>query len=100
MTRWVAVLLVGLAACGNITRKSDDAGVVHDDAPVDDAGIDAPADASIDAPPPSESREIMSGGGTLTGAMYTFEVEVGHAFQQSQASGPTYTIEGNAAVKP
>jgi hypothetical protein len=102
MKRWVAVLIV-VAACGNITRKQDDAGV-KDDGKVIDAAIDSnniiPADASPDAPPPSESREVVNGAGSLQGTTYTMDVQVGHPIQQETASGTTYTMESNAAVKP
>lgn len=96
MTRLWLLLIVCLTACGNITRKQEDGGVVKDD-----AGIDAKMDdASIDAPPPKESHEVVSGGARMSGATYTFEVQLGHPIQQSAATGPTYTMEGNAAVKP
>jgi len=100
MTRWLALMLC-VAACGNITRKQDDAGVKDDakmiDAPIQvtDAGIDTPP-----PPPPTESREIVTGGVRMQGTTYTFDVEVGHPSQQSKVTGATYTFEGNAAVKP
>ena len=97
MTRWLALMLC-VAACGNITRKQDDAGVK--DAKEIDAPGDGPTDASIDGRPPTESREIVTGGTQMQGTTYTFDVQVGHPFQQSQATGSTYTFEGNAAVKP
>lgn len=91
------VLLLALAACGNITRKTgDDAGIREDAGPAD-AGVDAPM---IDAPPPTPAREVVGGAGRMTGTTYTLDVEVGHPISQNKASGATYTIEGNAAVKP
>jgi len=99
MTRTVLVLLLMAAACGNITRKGgDDGGLPPDDAPLD-AAIDAPPDMPP-PPPPTEAREIVNGAGRLTGATFTLEVQVGHGFSQNTASGPTYTIQGNTAVKP
>ena len=100
MTRWVAVL-VFVAGCGNITRKQDDAGVPKDgqiDAMIDAAV--APPDGPPDAPPPKESREVVNGGTAMSGTTYTLEAQVGHPLQQSEATGPTYRLEGNAAVKP
>jgi hypothetical protein len=99
MMRLGLVAIVCLAACGNITRKQDDAGV-RDDTRIDtmmmvDAGIDAPP-----ALPPTESREIVNGAGRLTGATFTLDVQIGHGISQERASGATFTIEGNAAVKP
>lgn len=100
MTRWFALLLC-VAACGNISRKGDDGGVIRDDAGPSDAMVDAKPDAPpIDAPPPTESREVVNGGGTISGTTYTMDVQVGHPIQQSQISGATYKLEGNAAVKP
>ena len=95
------VLLLLVAACGNISRKGDDAGI-RDDAPIDATMIDATMiDATpVDAPPATPAREIVGGAGRLTGATYMLDVEVGHSFSQNKASGATYTIEGNAAVKP
>jgi hypothetical protein len=96
------LLLVCLAACGNITRKQDDAGV----APDDTRRIDAPGildDAMTDATPPlppSEARELGPGGTRMTGATYTFDVQLGHGTAQVKASGTTYSIEGNTGVKP
>jgi hypothetical protein len=100
MMRLVLLVIVCVAACGNITRKQDDAGIR------DDAKIDATmmiVDAAIDAPPPlppTESREIVNGAGRLTGATFTMDVQIGHGVSQVRASGATFTIEGNAAVKP
>jgi hypothetical protein len=83
----LSVLLV--TACGSVSRPFDDAGV-----PASEGGIDA-------APlPPTPSRELVNGAGRLKGATFTLDVEVGHAFGQQKATGPTYRIEGNTAVKP
>jgi hypothetical protein len=99
LTRWTGVvLLLTTVACGNITRKQEDGGIVPDDAAVDDAVITPDAPDEVAAP--TESREVVSGGAKLTGATYTFEVQVGHGIDQRPATGATYTLEGNAAVKP
>jgi len=96
MARWLALLFC-VAACGNVTREQEDAGV-NKDAEV--IGGDAPTDAPTNVPPPHESREIVTGGVRMQGSTYTFEVQVGHPYQQSRATGSTYRFEGNAAVKP
>jgi hypothetical protein len=57
-------------------------------------------DASPDAPPPSESREVVNGAGSLIGTTYTMDVQIGHPIQQDTMTGTTYTMESNAAVKP
>ncbi|HWO25543.1 MAG TPA: hypothetical protein VNO30_42680 [Kofleriaceae bacterium] len=99
MTRWLALMLC-VAACGNVSREQEDAGV-RDDAKVVDAAVNnGPMDAPTVAPPPHESREIVTGGVRMQGSTYMFDVQVGHPYQQSKATGSTYTFEGNAAVKP
>jgi hypothetical protein len=83
-----------VGACGNISRPgNDDFDAGQHDAAVIDTGVP-------DAVPPTASREIVGGAGRLTGGTYTLDVEIGHSFGQQPASGPTYTIEGNAAIKP
>lgn len=93
-----AAILLFVAACGNIARKGDDAGV-RDDAGID-AIADAMPDAPPDAPPPSEVHEVVNGGAKISGATYTLEVQIGHPVQQNEISGATYKLEGAAAVKP
>jgi hypothetical protein len=95
------VLLVCVSACGNITRKQDDAGVTPDDGRLIDAAVatDAMTDAAP-ALPPSEAREIVPGGARMTGPTYTFDVQLGHGTAQVKSSGSTYSIEGNTGVKP
>jgi hypothetical protein len=92
------LLLLALAACSDITRETPDAPLPTADSSIDaSVSIDAP-----DPPPPPlrEAREIVSGGGRLTGTTYTLDVQIGHGVQQNKATGATYTFEGNAAVKP
>jgi hypothetical protein len=89
MTR-LAWLFIGCAACGNITRKADDGGVPKD----------ASSDAAPDAAMFGQSREVVSGAGRASGPTYTIDMEVGHVVSQKKTTGPTYTLEGNAAVKP
>jgi hypothetical protein len=90
-----ALLLCGaIAACGSTTRPIDDG----------DGGLPPDADTrEFDAEPqlpPTPSRELVGGAGRLQGATYTLDVEIGHPVSQQPASGATYTIEGNAAIKP
>jgi len=95
-TAWVLVVCVG--ACGNITRKSHDAGVPSD---ASDAGVKDGMD--IDAfvqPPPTPAREVINAAGRMTGATYTLDVEIGVPFQPQKATGGTYTIQPNTAVQP
>ena len=86
-----SLMMIFLAtACGNITRKADDGGVTPKD-----GGIDAMVDAPV-----GQSREIVSGAKHMSGATYQLDVEVGHPVSQRKITGATYTLEGNASVKP
>jgi hypothetical protein len=99
----LVVLATALAGCGNITRKQDDAGVAPDDMRMIDAGSNTNDDAMTDAMmalPPSEAREIGPGGARMSGATYTFDVQLGHGTAQVKAAGTTYSIEGNTGIKP
>lgn len=91
-------LVVVVAACGRVSQQQQDAAVIHD-AAIDSPNL-PPVDASPDAPPLRESRELVTGGTRMIGATYTFDIQVGHGMQQSKAAGPTYRFEANAAVKP
>jgi hypothetical protein len=93
-------LLCALVACGSATRPFDDANNEPPDAhPAPDANnTDIPDAMPQQAATPA--REIVNGGGRVTGATYTFDVEIGQPISQQPASGATYTIEGNASVKP
>ena len=79
MLRLMTLALLVIAACGNVTRNSDE--VAHD--------------AAI-----RESRELVNGSARMSGATYTFDLQVGHGMQQKKTMGSTYRFEGNAAVKP
>lgn len=73
------------------------------DGGVGDGGTDAPVDAPIDAPPPpppAKGQEMVTGAGRLTGSTYQLDVQVGNFHAQSKATSATFTIEGNATVKP
>jgi hypothetical protein len=84
MARIACLLLICVAAgCGDVTRPG--------------TGDGGPPDAN---PGAGAAREIVGGAGRVTGATYTLDVQVGHPVSQEPASGATYTIEGNAAVKP
>jgi len=96
MARLIRLTLIVAAACGNVARNQDDAAVPHDAAVDSSKPLDAPADSA----PLHEAREFVSGGTRMTGATYTLDVQVGHAAQQSKITGPTYKLEGAAAVKP
>ena len=98
MRRVTGLLIVALCACGNITRKQDDAGTQKDDAPPDTKMIDAGVDMMMLVP--TEAREILPGGSRMQSTTYTMDCQLGHFVQQIKASGATYTLEGNAAVKP
>src|SRR5882672_9008702 len=107
MRRLVCLFIVVAAGCGNITRKADDGGprdappttdATDAPKPLIDAGSGArPLDAFVVAP---QSREIVSGGATMSGATYSMDVQVGNAIWQAPVAGATYTLEGNASVKP
>jgi len=92
----VAALALLLAAgCGKDQH--------YDDAAVQDAGqIDGGViiDAGFDARTSANAIELTGGAGSLHGAIYNMEVQVGHTFDQAPTSGGGTTAEGNAAVKP
>jgi hypothetical protein len=93
MPRLTSLLTVfAVAACGDITRPGQGN---RDDAAVPDAPPDVP-----EQPPPTPSRDLVGGAGRLSGATFTLEVEIGHPISQEPARGTTYTIQGNAAIKP
>jgi hypothetical protein len=93
-------LLCALAACGSASRPFDDANNGPPDA------NNGPPDANSDVPDAmpqtaaTPSREIVNGAGRVSGATYTFDVEIGQPLGQQPVTGSTYTLEGNAAVKP
>ena len=89
------IALAFLVACGSVSRSQ------HDAAAQDDAAIDSsPQDMPPDAAQRRSTSELVGGGARMTGATYTFEIQVGHSAQQSKIVGPTFRLEGNAAVKP
>ena len=108
MRSLVLVLSVvwSVAACADATRPLTDGGpppdgtsfdaVVHNDARPPDARLEPDAAP----PPPGQSREIVGGGTRMSSATYTFDIEVGHGLPQVRLQGATYSLEGNAAVKP
>lgn len=98
MRRLACALLFCSAACGSVSSRPPD------DATPIDGGADAAIDAGdIDAPPPTPptpSREVVGGAGRVRGTTFTFDVELGHPIGQQPARGATFTLQGNAAVKP
>jgi hypothetical protein len=97
------LVLCALCACGYIGRPDHGNG----NTPYDDAAVyDAPPDMAVDAPdaaeqpPPTPSRELVGGAARMSSTTYTLDVEIGHAFSQQPAKSATYTIQGNAAIKP
>ena len=97
MIRLMMIVLIFVAACGDVSRQQHDAAVIHDAAP---DSLQPPGDAIIDASPLQEAREFVNAGARITGPTYTFEIQMGHAAQQSSVTGSTYKLEGNAAIKP
>jgi len=109
MVRALGLSLLLTAACGNISRRTNDDAGPRDgsmadatDAPMSDMQmVDAMTDAAIDAPPvPPQSRELLNGAGVMNGATYKFEVQIGNPINQKPSNGATHTFEGNATVKP
>jgi hypothetical protein len=92
---WLSVVLVLGSACGGESSSPPDAAAI-------DGGGGADA-SSTDAGPPAgarEAREIVSGGGRVTGGAMTMDVQLGHPVQQGPAAGGSLTVEGGAAIKP
>lgn len=104
MVRMTTLLaLCALCACGPIGRPDHGNGDTPYDAMIDTAVYDAPPDMPPDTPPqppPTPSRELVGGVARMSSARYTLDVEIGHAFSQLPAESATYTIQGNAAIKP
>lgn len=99
MARWIAVALFVVSGCGSVAPAQHDAGAPNDAAAPGDAAIDSPI-TPPDAAVLREAREIVSGGARMTGATYTLDIQVGHDVPQNPIAGPTYQLEGNAAVTP
>ncbi len=83
--RAVLLLACFVAACGNVGTTPPDAALPQPDAA---------------APAGGTRREIVPGGGRVTGGDMTFDVQFGHPVTQAPAGGGGMTIEGAAAVKP
>jgi hypothetical protein len=99
-----AVGLTALVACGGGDHpQRDDAGIDAPivDAPLVDAALvdaiqpDAPPDAPIGV-----SQNIVSAGGRIQSATYTFDITLGAATERRPASGSTHTLAPTTAVKP
>jgi hypothetical protein len=97
MARFACLLVIcALAACGSVTRTNPEDGGPPEDA----AGFDAGVPDAQPQPLPTPSRDIVGGAGRVSGATYTLDAEIGFGVSQQPTSGATYTMEGNAAVKP
>jgi hypothetical protein len=100
-SRWAAASFLALVAgCGSVHAEHDggsgppvDARLLADATEIADAG-------RADAAPPPKGQEIVTGSGHLSGATFQLDVQIGHAYEQRPASGPTQTLQGNAVVKP
>ncbi len=89
MTRlWLLVFVLG---CGGDTVHH-----LPDGPPIAiDAAPDAPAPA-----PAVFGRETTSAGGHLSSASFVVDVQVGHAIAQTPTASTSFTVQGNAPVKP
>ena len=81
----------------------DDAASPSDTGPPVDAG--AVVDADVMQPDASPSRtpdreEVVSGGGRVSGGVYSVDLQLGHWFSQTPFSGGNNTGAGAAAIKP
>lgn len=98
-----SVCCVALAACGNISRAQHDGGTgQHDDASMRDGGGGADSFVTADAMPqlpPTPAREVIGGGGRMTGATFTLDVEVGMPMPPQKTSAAIHTIQTNTAVQ-
>jgi hypothetical protein len=106
-TRILALLVATLAACGSVKPASpdaepgDDAGTTDAPDVIDvDAGVDAMADAAIDAPPPPPGQELTTSGGRVMGAVFTLDVQLGHPIEQRALQGAASQLESNTPIKP
>lgn len=91
------VCMLALSACGNIARKQRDGGV----GPPDDSAITdgtGSADAMMQLPA-TPAREVVSGGGRMTGTTFTLDVEIGMPMPPQKSTGAVHTIQPNTAVQ-
>ncbi len=98
---YIVGLVLGLAACGNITRKSHDGGVQGDgSATTDAATTDGPVqqDAMVQLPA-TPAREVVGGAGRMTGTTYTLDVEVGMPMPPQKTVGAIHTVQPNTAIQ-
>jgi hypothetical protein len=89
------VLFLGCACGGGVSMPPDASPPAPDAAEIDSGGG---ADASPTAA--REARELVSGGGRVTGGNMTMDVQFGHPVRQAPATGGSIQIEGGAAIKP
>lgn len=99
----VAALLSVGTACGSVSGDPD-ASPTIDAGPTIDTGMTPDAAMNPDAMPPvataPPSTDLTSGGGKLSGATYSMDVQLGHPFMQGKVTGGGKTVEGGAAIKP
>ena len=83
-------------ACGGVSVDPPDASPPGPDA----AELDSGGGADASPATAREAREIVSGGGRVSGGNMTMEVQFGHPVQQAPATGGAMTVVGGAAIKP
>ena len=91
----LAIMLLGLAACGGGSATIKDA--APDTAT--DSGGEVVIDAGVDAAAALPAYELTGGAAGLRGTRFSADVQIGHGFDQAPV-GTTIKAEGNAAVKP
>jgi len=117
--KWFGVLLLG-AGLGCEPTVSQDLSMSGDLAmtPQPDLAMTAGPDMTMALPdmampPPDmvmpsdlasaaqrQNLEVNSAGGRVSSASYQLDFEVGHFVAQEKLTSASYTLEGNAAIKP
>jgi hypothetical protein len=103
----VLLAAAALAACGSVqpsapdARPGDDGGAIDaPDVTMIDGGVDAAVDAGIDAAPPPPGQELTTGGGRVTGPVFTLDVQLGHPIDQGELRGASFRLSPNTPIKP
>jgi hypothetical protein len=106
----VLLLGLGVAGCSSSSSKAHpDLSVSGDMATptsTDDLALAAKQDLAVAGDlavalaARHQSQELVSASGQLSSASYRLDFQVGHPAPQGSSSGTTFTVEGNAAIKP
>ena len=96
--RFLIALVVAVGCgCGGVQSNRPDAGPPGPDAATIDGGGGGGDGGTTAA---RNAREIVSGGGRVSGGNVTVDVQLGHPVPQQPVTGGNVKLEGGAAIKP